>query len=239
LFQPRIYAPVFLGTNLPATNGVFLTGYDGNFITTSYNFFDDGQTAGFLIDVNNSGPGNDFFEDDSWNGQGAPISFTTTAAVDFVGVLNSTIGSLNYTSADYVSWLNPTGGSHGYAIGIAGCGCGTIHYSGTFAPDTKVFLQPTLAGYAGFANYNIVFSRAIIPSLNIETTSTNIVVSYPANAINWVLQSSTSLSGDTADWITVSPSPVINGTNFVSIYQKGFGNRYFRLLLFPTTVLIN
>jgi len=65
------------------------------------------------------------------------------------------------------------------------------------------------------------------PSLSVALSDTNVVVSWPAVAFGYVLQSRTNLT--TNSWLTVTNAPVLGGGSYSLTLGATNQSRYFRL----------
>ena len=84
----------------------------------------------------------------------------------------------------------------------------------------------TLNSYIGAAA-TVIATANVPPGISLTTAGTNTIVSWPAWATDYQLQSATNLSG--AKWQAVSNFPVLNGYNSVVTNGTTSGNLFFRL----------
>ncbi len=79
----------------------------------------------------------------------------------------------------------------------------------------------------------LLTSPAIIipPSLTIASSGTNVLISWPANAGNFVLASTPTLSGSQIFWSQVTQSPATNGGIASVLLPASADQQYFRLTL--------
>jgi len=68
------------------------------------------------------------------------------------------------------------------------------------------------------------------PQLTIIRSGTNAIVTWPTNALEFTLQSTTNLVPP-AVWTTVSPAPVLVNTNNVETKTISATNQFYRLIL--------
>jgi len=81
-----------------------------------------------------------------------------------------------------------------------------------------------------FAFLNPVWAPAATFKLGIVPAGNKVVITWPTNALNYVLQSTTNLTK--ANWLTVTnPTPVIISTNNSLTYTNNSLTRFFRLYL--------
>jgi hypothetical protein len=66
------------------------------------------------------------------------------------------------------------------------------------------------------------------PQLSISSSSTNIVLSWPAVQFTYQLQFNTNLAP--ASWTTVTNAPVQNGSRLTVTMPVGSGKQFFRLI---------
>ena len=171
-------------------------------------------------------------------------------AIDFVKLLINPrtlaqVGTVNGNVAEAAGGA-PIGGVTVSASGLALTVTDTNgNYTLTNVPAGLVTLTASLPGYAtqsksvdlisgqsAMANFTLT---RVPPQLIIRregTATTSIVVSWPANAIGFVLQQSFSL-GAGAGWSTLAIAPVVvNGNNTVTVPFVA-GGAYYRLLKAP------
>ncbi|HXT11047.1 MAG TPA: autotransporter-associated beta strand repeat-containing protein [Candidatus Angelobacter sp.] len=88
--------------------------------------------------------------------------------------------------------------------------------------------------YHGGAGHDVVLTEIgplVIPQLTIEPAGANLVrLLWPTNALAFELQSTTNLENqDATNWLTISSSPVIDGTNNVVTNAVNGADRFYRL----------
>ena len=66
-----------------------------------------------------------------------------------------------------------------------------------------------------------------VPELTISRQTTNIMVSWPSNYTGYTLQFTTNLAP--ALWNTVTPTPVVTGSNYITTNSLTRTNRFYRL----------
>ena len=87
---------------------------------------------------------------------------------------------------------------------------------------------PFRISYTGGTGNDVVLTQlASLPILNILQSAPNVVLSWPTNVVGFVLQANTNLN--TNVWTTVSPAPVVSGTNNVVTNAASFAQRHYRL----------
>ena len=72
-----------------------------------------------------------------------------------------------------------------------------------------------------------VFSLSFRPQLTITPSGTNVILTWPTNAVGFTLQSTTNLSP--AVWSTNSPAPVVIGGQNVIINPISGPQQFYRL----------
>jgi uncharacterized repeat protein (TIGR03803 family) len=100
-----------------------------------------------------------------------------------------------------------------------------------------VLADNTIYGTAGDGGTNgsgLLFSLLLpTPQLTIIRSATNVVLTWPTNALQFTLQSTTNLAPPIV-WSAVSPPPVpvvVNGTNTVTIPNSGAPEQFYQLSL--------
>lgn len=123
-----------------------------------------------------------------------------------------------------------------FRVGANGAGFTTLHSFSSADGATPigglVFGAGTLYGSAsagGTFDFGTVFRVALpIPTLAITRSGTNIILSWPADATGFALQSNTNLLSP-GGWTAVSPGPnIVNGQNTVTNSASGI-SRFYRL----------
>jgi len=105
---------------------------------------------------------------------------------------------------------------------------------GTFnglAQNATVFINgvPFRISYTGGSGNDVVLTQLVgLPILNIQTVATtNVVLSWSTNVTGFTLEGTLSLSPST--WSSVSPAPVVSGTNFVVTNSIAGAGHFYRL----------
>jgi len=171
-----------------------------------------------------------------------PVSdfFGTQGAIDSIGqwIVGSSGSAAPSASATYsFSWENnpATASSQNlaniyYSAGGAFSGTSQVqdYYAADNASDPATILNPgqfTLTS-AGLLTYGTgVVSQ---PTLTIARSGSNVILSWPTTSSGFTLQSNTSLP-NSAGWVTVSPSPVIVGSNYNVTNSISGGVTFYRL----------
>jgi hypothetical protein len=94
-----------------------------------------------------------------------------------------------------------------------------------------IYSDNTLYGTTAFGGsaHGIVFSLALLPpQLKIFPAGTNVILTWPMNAVGFTLQSTTNLVSP-IDWKSVSPEPIVlNSENSVT-NSISEGQKFYRL----------
>jgi hypothetical protein len=169
---------VFAGdslTNSPVTVSALVPG-SGAFATATYNFYDNGSTAGFSISTSYSflywGYGGGSYQEGVLDGAG-PVVFTTTQSLNFTMTITNSATATGYGGVGSGAILEDDTGDS-YSIGGADAGSApsvTSSISGALAADTTYnFFENTAAsgeGYiesiAGNASFDLTFTPASVP----------------------------------------------------------------------------
>lgn len=75
-----------------------------------------------------------------------------------------------------------------------------------------------------------------VPPLTIEVTATNVIISWPATAGNWILQQS--ISGASGPWTEVTTPPTLVGGRMQVILPLSAAGYAFRLVSAPTGLIL-
>ena len=157
------------------------------------------------------------------------VSAVTTGAAGMLIAL-----TLNSTNT-YTLTMSPVGNP----------GTPYLVYSGTLVGDTNVpinFVNFRLwnapsSGIDDTADNFEISSMSILsappgPTLNVQPSGTNVVLSWTTNATNFVLASSPSLAN--GNWITNLPPPVVSGNQNVVTNPISGPQQFYRLQLAPS-----
>jgi hypothetical protein len=102
---------------------------------------------------------------------------------------------------------------------------------GAYAVAGLILSSNTLYGAASYGGTNTtgtVFGCWIPAQLTLTRSGTNLVLTWPTNAVGYTLESATNLNPP-AVWSTVSPAPVVvNGLNAVTNTLSG-SQKFYRL----------
>jgi uncharacterized repeat protein (TIGR03803 family) len=129
-----------------------------------------------------------------------------------------------------------------FSVNTNGSNFTTLH-TFTYIPDggspraDLIFAGNTIYGTAGDGGTNgggMLFSLSLpTPQLTIIRSATNVVLTWPTNALQFTLQSTTNLTPPVV-WSAVSPQPVpvvVNGTNTITITNSGAQEQFYQLSL--------
>jgi uncharacterized repeat protein (TIGR03803 family) len=239
-----------------ANGTVFALNTDGTGFTNLYSF-----TAGVFGNSDGANPfagvvlaGNNLYGTTHSGGtnDGGTVFALTTSGTSFTNLHNFTgasDGDNPYAGLiSSGSTLFGTAGNGGnsfngtlFAVTINGMGFTTLHtfttnHSDGVSPHASLILSGnTLYGTAQGGGTNgdgTVFSLSLpTPQLTIILSGTNDVLTWPTNAIEFTLQSTTNLVPPTV-WTTVSPPPyAVIYTNNVVTYTVSGTNQFYRLSL--------
>jgi uncharacterized repeat protein (TIGR03803 family) len=162
----------------------------------------------------------------------------------FTGISNFTNSDGTNPSGDLILCgttlygTTENGGSWGrgtvFKLNTDGTGFRTLYnfsVSNTCSPNAGLILSgSTLYGTTqiGYPDNGAVFSLSLPPQLTIVPSATNILLTWPTNAIGFTLQSTTNLGSPV--WTTNSPTPVVvNGQNTVTNLITGT-QQFYRLI---------
>jgi hypothetical protein len=202
--------------------------------------FDTGATGWTAANVSNGGyvpskgnPGG-YYELNSW-----PPSSTTDPAIS--QVVSGLIRGVSYAvSGDYEKSIDWGGGSPtAFSFGVELDGVFLYeagqsdyawhHFSFAFVADSPATTLSITAQRNGtgvsYGIDNITLQPR--PSLVVREVGTNVVVSWPTNALGFSLQSSTNLTG--AGWSSVTNATVIVGSNYSLTLKPAQQKQLFRL----------
>jgi uncharacterized repeat protein (TIGR03803 family) len=195
-------------------------------------------SGGTLYGTTHSGGTNDggtVFSVDT-NGTGFAVLHTFTGGSDgdnpYAGLIaagGTLFGTVGNGGADYGTVI---------AVTTNGTVCTTLH---TFTNSPEDGVSPhaslilsgnTLYGTSGGGTNGsgMVFSLSLpAPLLTVTLSGTNVVLTWPTNALEFTLESATNLVS--TDWSIVSPPPVVVNTNNVVTNAISGANLFYRLTL--------
>ena len=152
----------------------------------------------------------------------ALMSFTNTLLAEFT---NSVPGSSVTNFTAFINWGDNSTNSGVIVTNLLQqklvLGAHTYTNAGTY----PVYI--TLQSYLGAAA-TVIATASVPPSLSMTTAGTNKIISWPAWATDYKLQSATNLTG--GNWQAVSNFPVLNGYNSAVTNGTSGSNLFFRLV---------
>ncbi len=226
--DPQTPATVFAGASASNTFGatdVFLTKLTGSNIAYSVVFGGANDDVGWDLAVDSAGNAYVAGQTLSTNFpvlQPVPTQGANRGGRDaFVTAVNASGSALLYST--YLG-----GRSNDVAFGIEVDLAGSAYVVGqTLSTNfpTTCALQPLAAGLGDA----FVAKLAVIPppELSVALSNTNVVLSWPAAAFGYVLQSRTNLA--TNNWLNVTNAPVLSGDSYFVTLGATNQSRYFRL----------
>jgi len=200
---------------------------------------------------NNTGGGDDAIYPDGWYGTAVRFGALTNGDEDVTTALGNSLSSPNGSVYLPLSGgTNASAGTESFSdvtgvlklIYNASANTVTGYYNGT--PVGSYSLASwgsnpplTLAVWGGSGSGVAVpagtdtasnFYAGPLPVLTIIPSGTNVILTWPTNAVGFTLQSKTNLAS-TAAWATVSPTPVVVNTNNVVTNTISGTQKFFRL----------
>jgi len=133
-----------------------------------------------------------------------------------------------YDPGGNLLWVRAAGGLNldlGY--GVAADALGNAYIAGFFASSTVRFDEVTLTNSGGRDVFLTKLGVPIVPTLSIQLTNGQLVLSWPAAAAGYTLQSTTNLAP--AIWTAVSPLPSLVNQTCVVALPPSAAQAFFRL----------
>jgi uncharacterized repeat protein (TIGR03803 family) len=138
---------------------------------------------------------------------------------------NGTVFALNTDGTGFTT-LHSFSASSTNSSGVYTNSDGALPYAGLLLSDNALYGTASQGG--SFGN-GTVFSISFAPQLIITRCETNVILSWPTNAVGFTLQSTTNLDS-AAVWSTNFPAPIIvNGQNVVTNPTTG-AQKFYRLV---------
>jgi hypothetical protein len=158
-----------------------------------------------------------------------PTNFTAPALVPFTNLLLATFtnGAPNSATTNFTAFINWGDNSTNSGVILTNLtGLKEVLGSHTYtnAGDYPVYL--TLQSAFG-ASVTVVCTGSVPPTVSLARTSTNNMVSWPAWATDYQLQSTTNVAAP--DWPAVTNFPVLTGYDSVATNSTTDGACFFRL----------
>lgn len=153
-------------------------------------------------------------------------SFGTT---NVTGIAFNDVFSSKYDPAGNLLWVRAAGGSDlDLSYGMACDTSGNVFLAGFFASATAAFGDLTLTNRGERDSFLVKLGLPIIPALAITRSSGQLVLSWPAAASDFVLESATNLSAATI-WTPFPAGSNTLGTNRVLALTPSAPRQFFRL----------
>jgi hypothetical protein len=227
----------FYGTNSFGTTNLVANGNGSDIFVARY------DTTGNLIWARRAGGSSIIYGD-----AGFGIASNTNGDAFVTGYFsgNASFGSTNLSSIGFqdvfcakydatgnVAWVRSAGGiagnDFGYAIGTDGQS--KVFVAGFFLSSTIAFDNTTLTNSGGrdlfITKLGMTNAVQIIPSLTISASNGQILLSWPAAATGFGLESTTNLPA--INWISVPGATNVVGTNVVVSLSAAEVQQFFRL----------
>jgi hypothetical protein len=197
-----------VGTNKPVTvSGLTLGGASaGNYILTQSSILSANITAATVTIASGITANSKVYD-------GTTIATLSTNNVTLSGVFN--VDTVKLNTNGYVARFASASVGNGIAVTVSGL---------------------TLGG-GGAGNYTLTQPKSLVaditsPSVQILASMPNIVITWPANATDYVLNRTASLASPVT-WLPVTNGITLNGINNTVIINASSGVQYFELLATP------
>jgi hypothetical protein len=156
------------------------------------------------------------------NPDGLFRTFNSGGRDAFVTVINP-----EGTAVHYSAYLG--GAANDYGYGVAVDAESSAYITGlTFSSDFPVTANAFQKSPAGPSSAFLAKIRLFQPMLTTTTAGSNLVLSWPITAPDYVLQAASRL-GAAANWVTVPQPPLVNNATYMVTLGPTNGTSFFRL----------